>query len=448
MRSVMIFHRQHTRHNLVLEAEVSCEGRLIQGRTMNISKGGCSVLSRTPLTVGCEHSVRLKIDGLGNKLPAAVDISAMVVWCTRVDRDFQVGLKFFSQSSDTERLLEAILGSAAAQAPANDRDEPVVEEVKAPTPNPDPFAYALEDLAAIDGFTVSYSQDHQAQIDQLSEMVVNHFWQNRPDPLAFPHLATQMIDALEDPEVDMQKIINLVQQEPAIAASLMKAANSPLFRRGMPVLNLNSAVTKLGLRTVGHLAAGVASTALFDMAARTELALHAERWHSIFHHALTTAFTSAWLAERCRVWLPDRAFSAGLLHDVGKSLALRSLSALQIDGKVETQLDDPVVEAVLEKTHLELGVEMHVAWSLPEYLLTACRQHHDESLTSSAEMRVLHVMRVASGLNELRVHPSLATLRAPALCQSLRTLGLERSSLAVIREQLEHFAQKVEGIIT
>lgn len=90
---------------------------------------------------------------------------------------------------------------------------------------------------------------------------------------------------------------------------------------------------------------------------------------------------------------------------------------------------------------------MHVAWSLPEYLLTACRQHHDESLPDSAENRVLHVVRVASGLNELRVHPSLATVRAPALCQSLRTLGLERSSLGVIREQLEHFSQKVEGII-
>ncbi len=413
---------------------------------MNISKGGCSVLSRTPLTVGCEHSVRLKIDGLGGKLPAAVDLSAMVVWCTRADRDFQIGLKFFSQSNETVKLLETILGAAAAQAPANDRDEPVVTPVAA-APNPDPFAYALEDLATVDGFTVSHSQEDLDQVDRLAEMVVNHFWQNRPDPLAFPHLATQMIDALEDPEVDLQKIVGLVQQEPAIAASLMKAANSPLFRRGMPVLNLNSAVTKLGLRTVGHLAAGVASTALFDMAARTELALHAGRWHSIFHHALTTAFSSAWLAERCRVWLPDRAFSAGLLHDVGKSLALRSLSALQIDGKVDTQLPDQVVEMVLEKTHLELGVEMHVAWSLPEYLLTACRQHHDETLADSAETRVLHVVRVASGLNELRTQPSLAAQRAPALCQSLRTLGLERTGLTVIREQLEHFAQKVEGII-
>ncbi|HEX4460930.1 MAG TPA: HDOD domain-containing protein [Polyangia bacterium] len=445
MQLSMIFHRQHTRHNLVLEAEVSCEGRLIQGRTMNISKGGCSVLSRTPLTVGCEHSVRLKIDGLGGKLPSAVDLSAMVVWCTRSDRDFQIGLKFFSQSNDTVKLLETILALASAQAPANDRDEPAA--APAPAPNPDPFAYALEDLAAVDGFTVSHSQEDLDQVDRLAVMVVDHFWQNRPDPLAFPHLATQMIDALEDPEVELTKIVGLVQQEPAIAASLMKAANSPLFRRGMPVLNLNSAVTKLGLRTVGHLAAGVASTALFDMAARTELALHAGRWHSIFHHALTTAFSSAWLAERCRVWLPDRAFSAGLLHDVGKSLALRSLSALQIDGKVDTQVPDQVVEMVLEKTHLELGVEMHVAWSLPEYLLTACRQHHDENLADSAETRVLHVVRVASGLNELRTMPSLAAVRAPALCQSLRTLGLERTGLTVIREQLDHFAQKVEGII-
>jgi HD-like signal output (HDOD) protein len=277
--------------------------------------------------------------------------------------------------------------------------------------------------------------------------VIDHFWSHRPDPLAFPHLATQIVDALEDPELQLTRLVELIRQEPAVAASLLKAANSPLFRRGAPAPDLPTAVTKLGLRLVGQLAAGVACAALFDIEARTELALHAERWKEMFHRSLTCAMASAWLAERCKLPKPDRAFSAGMLHDVGKSLALRSLSALQISGRVPSNLSETAVDGVLDRTHVELGAEMHVAWTLPAYLTETCLHHHDPVVEDKPDNRIIHVIRVVSGLTMLRVQPSYAEEQAPLITQSLKVLGIERAGLPVLRKQIDDAAAKVEGII-
>jgi HD-like signal output (HDOD) protein len=430
--------------------EVDDGQRLIRGRTQNISKGGCSVLARSPMTVGREHSIRLILpSAAGPAEGTKVDLHAVVVWCTRVETEFLAGLKFMAPGPDATRQLETLVTLAAQAQPAND-NQPDQEEAAAPAAAPvveDPYAFTPEDFGATDGFFVSFSPEEQDQIRLYVHQVVEHFWQNRPDPLAFPHIATRIIDALEDPEAHLGRIAGLIQQEPAIMASLLKAANSPLYRRGAPAPDLASAVTKLGLRTVGQLASGVASRALFDLEARTELSLYSDRWRELFHRSLTCAFAASWLAERCQAAAPDRAFSAGMLHDVGHSLALRSLSALQISGKAPTTLSDSIVDAVLEKTHVELGSEMHVAWTLPGYLTDACRQHHDANVPDTRDKKVLHVVRVVSGLNRVRVQPSLVQQEMPSLVQSLKVLGIDRPSLPVIRGQIQQLSERVEAIV-
>jgi HD-like signal output (HDOD) protein len=423
--------------------EVDDGSRRIRGRTQNISKGGCSVLARSPMTVGREHAIRLILpSAAGPDEGNAVDLHAVVVWCTRVEQEFLAGLQFVEPSAVATRQLETLVTLAAQAQPAND-NQPATPAAA----TDDPYAFTAEDFGASDGFVVSFSSDEEQLVRTLSSQVIEHFWQNRPDPLAFPHVATRIIDALEDPDAHLGRIAGLIQQEPAIMASLLKAANSPLYRRGAPAPDLGAAVTKLGLRAVGQLASAVASRALFDLEARTELSLHVDRWRELFDRSLTCAFAGSWLAERCRVGAPDRAFSAGMLHDVGHALALRSLSALQIAGAAPTSLPDSIIDAVLERTHVELGVEMHIAWTLPGYLTDACRQHHDRFVPDTRDKKVLHVVRAVSGLHRVRHSPSRVQAEMPMLAQSLKVLGIDRATLPVVRGQLQQLSERVEAIV-
>jgi HD-like signal output (HDOD) protein len=437
----MILQRQHPRYALAMNVEVTDGQRRITGKTQDISSGGCSVLSRSPMTVGREHELNLTLPGQESGEPLQLD--AIVVWCTRVESGFLAGLKFTNPSGDRAKQLARIVALAASAAPAND-------SAHHPSPPPaedDRFDYTIEDFGISDGYTVAPSSEDEHVVSMVKGHVIDHFWSHRPDPLAFPHLATQIVDALENPELELGKLVDLIRQEPAVAASLLKAANSPLFRRGAPAPDLATAVMKLGLRLVGQLAAGVACAALFDIEARTELSLHSARWREMFHRSLTCGMAAAWLAERCKMPHPDRAFSAGMLHDVGRSLALRSLSALQISGRVPSSLSDAAVDGVLDRTHVELGAEMHVAWTLPKYLLETCLHHHDPVVEDKPDNRIIHVIRVVSGLTILRVQPSYAKEQAPLIVQSLKVLGIERAGLPVLRKQIEDAAAKVEGII-
>src|SRR5204863_465547 len=93
-------------------------------------------------------------------------------------------------------------------------------------------------------------------------------------------------------------------------------------------------------------------------------------WDQLFHRTLTVAFTAGWLATSRRLGHADRAFTGGIFHDVGKTVALRSLCAMIMSGAVEPDIDEAVIDHVLEAVHLDLGTELHGTWNLPAYLIS------------------------------------------------------------------------------
>src|SRR3954468_16963776 len=114
----MILQRQHPRYALAMNVEVTDGQRSLAGKTQDISSGGCSVLSRSPMTVGREHSLNLTLPG--QEAGAPLQLEAIVVWCTRVETGFLPGLKFVNPTSDTAKQLARIVALPAAAAPAND----------------------------------------------------------------------------------------------------------------------------------------------------------------------------------------------------------------------------------------------------------------------------------------------------------------------------------------
>jgi len=171
------------------------------------------------------------------------------------------------------------------------------------------------------------------------------------------------------------------------------------------------------------------------------------RRQQMVEKALVEAFAASWLAERCGLAHPDRMFSAAMLHDVGHVLALRSLTALQLGGAVEADVPAEVIDGALERTHVELGAEMHVAWTLPAYLTRVCARHHDAVVPDDDEHEIVHVVRVVAGLNALRTRPADAPRLAAPLCQSLRVLGLDRTAVGVVRAQIAQFAERVASLL-
>jgi putative nucleotidyltransferase with HDIG domain len=306
------------------------------------------------------------------------------------------------------------------------------------------FAASLEELAEILVLKPKEEPPGEAQqVEILSEKVLEHYRKTRPAPAAFPAVALRVIDLMEARHLQISQLVSVIGQDAAISATVLKLANSTLYFRGTKVQNVRTAVTHIGFANVAQIAAGVAGRSLYDVRATSEFALYKERWHHLFHRSMTVAFTAGWLAMTRKAGGADRAFSGGMFHDIGKTMALRSLSGLVMAGRLRFNPTPGAVDRMLEKVHVELGVEMHKAWSLPDYLVTICQHHHDADLPDGPELADVHVVRLVSGLNDLRIHPDYDSPMAEEIRKSCRALELDRTLFLKLNAELRGFAERV-----
>jgi HD-like signal output (HDOD) protein len=325
--------------------------------------------------------------------------------------------------------------------------------VSPPTDAPSPLAARRPQSAASappadEAFPVVASELPQGAcppelIDQAVTQVLDHFRANQPGPESFPSNATRIIDLIQQREPDFNKLVHAVGQDAAIASRLLQAANSSLYSPGPEVQNVRGAAIRLGLREVGEIALGCAGRALFETEARYQYSLFPQRWDAMFHESMTAAFAAGSLSMRTRRGQPDCAFLAGMLHDVGKPIALRAIAALHLEGALDPLVLDLGVTELLERVHVEIGATMMATWALPEYLQVATTLHHD--LVVPADAPDLHLVRVVDALRHARAG-TLTELGRDQMYKSAAVLKLTPAELRVAATEYAELAGRVATI--
>lgn len=78
-----------------------------------------------------------------------------------------------------------------------------------------------------------------------------------------PAIALKVRRAADDPDVSLQKMAEVLGQDPALSARMMRIANSAYLSRSVKVESLNQAVTRIGLRQIKNTATALAMEQLF-----------------------------------------------------------------------------------------------------------------------------------------------------------------------------------------
>ena len=273
------------------------------------------------------------------------------------------------------------------------------------------------------------SVQEQEAIRGLGELLLAHCHANLPSPISFPALAVQVIDLLEQRDPEMSELANIIGQDPAISVHVIRVANSALFHRDSEVQDLRSAVLRIGTRNVAEIAMGVAGRSLFDVSLRAEYELFEDRWRELFLSTMTIAFCASQFAYEENLGRANRAFLVGMFHNLGISIALRSLATLQMSGRLPAGISPDLIDKVLDCVHIQVGCAVHAIWSLPHYLTECCSQQHDPDIPALEEKAELHVLRLASGLNRLWLDP-MDTRHIEDTRQSLEALHIDRRHAA------------------
>ena len=117
----------------------------------------------------------------------------------------------------------------------------------------------------------------------------------------------------------------------------------------------------------------------------------------LWRHSLAVAEGARLVAKKCDPGLVEEAFSAGLIHDVGKIILSPYIlerkrafdDLLQSDG--ETFLD--AEKTVLGFDHSEIAAEVCAQWNMPESIAVAIANHHTPEKADGN--RLAHIIHIA-----------------------------------------------------
>lgn len=210
--------------------------------------------------------------------------------------------------------------------------------------------------------------------NRVTQLVANI--RNLPTP---PIVFHQIERVISDPMVSAGAIAKILSEDPAMSVKVLKLTNSAFYGLSREVESVKQAVIIVGLEAIKNL---VLSAAVLDMFKGKNL--DQDYQEGFWRHSLAVGFSARILARRNRdrgIVDPDSAFSAGLLHDIGKIIMCCYLPA-EHGAIKEARESDPmppdyvIEERIIGFQHTQLGAALAKQWKLPERLIEAIRLHH------------------------------------------------------------------------
>ncbi len=171
-------------------------------------------------------------------------------------------------------------------------------------------------------------------------------------------------------------MVAVIRNDSALTAELLRRCNSAYFGGDNPAGDVFEAVTRLGCYEVYRIVVVVAGSRTM----RASAAAPDPRLDRLWQHSLVTAVAASVIAGQ--VQEPQAtAFTAGLLHDVGK-LVLASAAGPKYGRLIQITAVPGVSLAQAEREvfgfeHGQVGGRLLERWLLPEDVTAAVRHHHD-----------------------------------------------------------------------
>jgi HD-like signal output (HDOD) protein len=191
-----------------------------------------------------------------------------------------------------------------------------------------------------------------------------------------PAAAMKAMEIGRNPACSVKEYASAIESDVRLAADILSMANSSLYASGAPAATLHDAVRRLGLRRCQGLilstcTAGLMRSLPFDQTRRRE---------ALWQHGYMTAVMCRHLNESLRLGFTGEEFTAGLMHDLGRSLIAATVPE-RCDELDADRLEPAPVRlqherALLGTDHCEIGAAFGVRNGLPAALVAAIQHHH------------------------------------------------------------------------
>lgn len=227
--------------------------------------------------------------------------------------------------------------------------------------------------------------------------------QTAGDLPSLPPIANLVLERISDPEVTAKQLHDIISKDQALAARILKIANSTFYGCSRNITRVSEAVVIIGFKTIRSL---LITTVMQDMLKNFGL-LEKLLWE----HSLGCAFGAQVIAGFVKFSKSEEAFLSGLLHDVGKVVLNQKIPAEMLE-IIKTIYNRPgllsinIEQQKLGFNHAQVGQLIARKWNFAEEIEEAIGSHHDPN-SATILPTLSHIVNLANAFcHKLEIGPT------------------------------------------
>lgn len=216
-------------------------------------------------------------------------------------------------------------------------------------------------------------QTGNAETDKLVQTAI----QEISHIATLPEVTLKIIRLVEDPDSTAQDLNKVISNDPALGARILKVVNSAFYGLPGQIGSINRAIVLLGLNAVKNIAIAASLAKLFR-GGRICTSFNAR---DLWTHSIAVATGTRLLADKAGLGLPDEAFLAGLIHDIGIMVEVQArrtqfVEAMDLmDQDADIKFRD-AEQKIIGATHEQFGSALCQLWKFPQSFAYVTGYHH------------------------------------------------------------------------
>jgi HD-like signal output (HDOD) protein len=232
------------------------------------------------------------------------------------------------------------------------------------------------------------SADHAADGFEFIRSLADELSGGKIDLPSFPEIAVRVRRILSDPKSSVEQVVRVVGSEPALAARLLRIANSAsLNRSGKSVTDLRTAVNRIGYNMVRSASI---SFAMAQIRNSNKLAGLEHHLKDLWKLSTVVAAFAYVLARSCSRVNPDEALLTGMMHGIGKLYVLTRAAA-----HPDLFTSGNTLDQIIDEWHPSIGKAILENWEFPEIMAQAVGDQEELGRTEPETADLSDVVAIA-----------------------------------------------------
>jgi putative nucleotidyltransferase with HDIG domain len=213
----------------------------------------------------------------------------------------------------------------------------------------------------------------------------------------WPVTTSRLVKLVGREDHSINDLVRLISLDAGLTMRVLRVANSARYARRERCSSVGQAIAILGEQIVVGIAIGAGAGEVF----LSSMDGYGGSTGDLWKHSLRTAFAAREFSRYARQCISaEDAFTAGLLHDIGKSV-IANYIGVELGGivsRIDTVEGDTFLSEehnLLGLDHTEVGAEIARSWNLPDQMLESIAFHHKPSAAAEQFRTIVFAVHLA-----------------------------------------------------